>query len=132
MTVPISVMKAISKARVANEDRRAFFDANTSTIKEYERLKSAEEDAIKAVRSLITSKADSIDEENIEGFTIRYDTVVDVEKLLELCPELDSEFSVALSKKRYNELVKAGRISEEVQAEVESESETPTITKPKW
>lgn len=132
MTTPRSVMRAIATARTANEDRRNFEDANAALIEEYRRLCSVEADAIKAVRSAIVTKASQIDEKRIEGFSIRYDTIVDIDKLLALCPDLEDEFELTLPKKKYNALVKAGKIPAEVQEKVESKADTPVITQPSW
>ena len=132
MPTPLSVLEAIADARRANDELQSFVGENQEVIDQFKAMLKEVDLRLDAAKALIVANSDKITESNIEGFRISYDTVIDIEGLLEHCPELAEETKLSMPKSVYDKYVKSGVISPEVQKLVEGKKETPKINKPKW
>lgn len=120
MTIPMKFQSAFSKYEAAKMTVAAFKQEHRAIIEEYEMLIRHFEEAETAVKVLYKENHEQIGPK-YGDFKVIQPTVVDVDKLLQLCPAAEPWVHVkkSLLKEDFEKLQRDGTISAEVASEVE-------------
>lgn len=120
MTIPMKFQSAFAKFESAKVAVAAFEQENRVLIEEYKRLMEHREATESEVKLLYKENADAIGPK-YGDFKVVRPTSVDVDRLLELCPDVEPYVVVEkkLNKKDFDMLQKNGTIPDSVASKVE-------------
>lgn len=130
--IPLAAQAALSKFESAREILHSYAQQHARTIKDYDVLRQAHNEALANVKAIFKEHHESIGD-RLGDFTARTNTEINVLLLVELLEDkadLVGHPTFKLDRTKYNEAVKSGLIPSSVVRQVESRS-TPAIYGPK-